>query len=54
MDSEEEALDDLQFDGSSDEVEIDEDILGVLEDTLNAEASDAAGEVCMSLRCERL
>ena len=43
MDSEEETLDDLQFDGSSDEAEIDEDILGQLEDTLNAEAS--AGEV---------
>lgn len=46
MDSEEETLDDLQFEGSSDEAEIDEDILGALEDTLNAEASDAAAEVC--------
>lgn len=45
MDSEEETLDDLQFDGSSDEADIDEDILGALEDTLNAEASDGA-EVC--------
>ncbi|KIP09536.1 hypothetical protein PHLGIDRAFT_29015 [Phlebiopsis gigantea 11061_1 CR5-6] len=42
MDSEEETLDDLQFDGSSDEADIDEDILGALEDTLKAEASDAA------------
>ena len=39
-DSEDETLDDLGFDNSSDEAEIDEDILGALEDTLNAEASE--------------
>ena len=49
MDSEEEALDDLEFNGSSDEEEneIDEDILDALEEDLAAEeaASEAANEV---------
>ncbi|GJE87157.1 WD40 repeat-like protein [Phanerochaete sordida] len=48
MDSEEEALDDLEFNGSSDdeENEIDEDILDALEEDLAAEeaASEAAAE----------
>lgn len=46
MDSEEEALDDLEFDGSSDDDEIDEDILDAIEGDLAAEeASEAAAEV---------
>lgn len=53
MDSEEEALDDLEFNGSSDDEdnEIDEDILDALEEDLAAEeaASDAAAEVGFSV-----
>lgn len=51
MDSEEEALDDLEFDGSSDDNDIDEDILDALEEDLAAEeASEAAADVSGSTR----
>ena len=41
-----EALDDLEFDGSSDDNDIDEDILDALEEDLAAEeASEAAADV---------
>lgn len=58
MDSEEEALDDLEFNGSSDEEEneIDEDILDALEEDLAAEeaASEAAAEVGLAGICATL
>jgi transcriptional activator SPT8 len=55
MDSEEEALDDLEFEGSSDENAIDEDILDALEEDLAAEeASEAAAEVSHSTRFHTL